>query len=153
MRHVLAREQVVPRPRSEVFAFFADAANLERITPRALRFKVKTPPPIEMRAGAIIEYDLSLLGVPFGWRTVIEAFEAPERFIDVQARGPYRLWRHTHEMHEVPGGTRIVDRVEYELPLGPLGELAHRLFVARQLRAIFDYRAQVIGELFGSRPS
>lgn len=153
MRHVLVREQVVPRPRGQVFAFFADAANLERLTPPSLRFSIKTPAPIEMRAGAVIDYDLSLLGVPFGWRTVIEAFEAPERFIDVQARGPYRLWRHTHEMHEVPEGTRIVDRVEYELPLGPLGEIVHRLFVARQLSAIFDYRRRIIGEIFGSPPA
>jgi len=103
----------------------------------------------EMRPGAVIEYDLSLLGVRFGWRTLIERFEPPERFVDVQARGPYRSWRHTHEFEEVPGGTRIVDRVEYELPFGPLGGLAHRLFVARQLRAIFDYRRRVIAEIFG----
>jgi len=149
MRHVLEREQVVPRPRPEVFAFFADAANLERLTPASLRFRIKSPLPIAMRPGAVIEYDLSLLGVRYGWRTLIERFEPPERFVDVQARGPYRSWRHTHEFEEVPGGTRIVDRVEYELPFGPLGGLAHRLFVARQLRAIFDYRRRVIAEIFG----
>jgi ligand-binding SRPBCC domain-containing protein len=153
MTHVLAREQLVPRPRPEVFAFFADAANLERLTPASLRFQIKSPLPIEMRPGAVIEYDLSLLGVRFGWRTLIERFDAPERFVDVQARGPYRLWRHSHAFEEVPGGTRIVDRVEYELPLGPLGALAHRLFVARQLRAIFDYRRRVIAEIFGAPPS
>jgi ligand-binding SRPBCC domain-containing protein len=152
MTHVLAREQVVARPRPEVFAFFADAANLERLTPASLRFRIKSPLPIEMRPGAVIEYDLSLVGVRFGWRTLIERFEAPERFVDVQARGPYRLWRHTHAFEEVPGGTRIVDRVEYELPLGPLGALAHRLFVARQLNAIFEYRRRVIAEIFGPAP-
>jgi len=150
MKHVLTREQVVPRPRSEVFAFFADAQNLERITPSSLRFRIKSPLPIEMRPGAVIEYDLSLFGVRFGWRTVIERFDPPRSFVDVQARGPYRLWRHTHEIDELPGGgTRIADRVEYELPLGPLGELAHRLFVARQLRHIFDHRQHVIAETFG----
>jgi ligand-binding SRPBCC domain-containing protein len=149
MRHLLAREQVVPRPQAEVFAFFADAGNLARITPPSLRFRIKSPLPIEMREGAVIEYDLSVLGLPFGWRTVIERFEPPARFVDVQARGPYRLWRHTHEIEAIPGGTRVVDRVEYELPFGPVGDLVHRLFVARQLRRIFDYRRRVIAEMFG----
>ena len=149
MRYLFERDQVVPRPRLEVFAFFAHAANLERLTPPSLRFRIKSPLPIEMRPGAVIEYDLSLFGVPFGWRTVIERFEPPERFVDVQARGPYRSWRHTHEMQEVPGGTRIVDRVEYELPFGALGQIAHRLFVAGRLRAIFDYRQRVIAEILG----
>ena len=153
MRHVLAREQVVPRPRQEVFAFFADPANLERLTPASLRFRIRSPLPIEMRPGAVIEYDLSLFGVRFGWRTLIERFEPPHRFVDVQARGPYRQWRHTHEIEEVTGGTRIADRVEYELPLGLLGALAHRLVVARQLRAIFDYRRRVIAEIFGPPPA
>jgi len=150
MKHLLTREQIVARPRSEVFAFFADPQNLERITPSSLRFRIRSPLPIEMRPGAMIDYDLSLFGVRFGWRTVIERFDPPHSFVDVQARGPYRLWRHTHEILEAPsGGTRIADRVEYELPLGPLGEIAHRLFVARQLRHIFDHRREVIAELFG----
>ena len=150
MKHLLIREQVVPRPTSEVFAFFADAQNLERITPSSLRFRIRSPVPIQMRPGAVIDYDLSLFGVRFGWRTVIEAFDPPHSFVDVQARGPYRRWRHTHEIEEAPGGgTRITDRVEYELPLGPLGEMAHRLFGARQLRHIFDHRRNVIAEIFG----
>jgi ligand-binding SRPBCC domain-containing protein len=149
MRRVLEREQVVPRPRPEVFAFFSDAANLERLTPNGLRFRIKSPLPIEMRPGAVIEYDLSLLGVPFGWRTEIERFEPPERFVDIQARGPYRFWRHTHEFEEVAGGTRIADRVVYELPFGLLGDAVQRLFVARQLERIFDYRRRVIAEILG----
>ncbi len=152
MPHVLTREQLVPRPRSEVFAFFADAANLERITPPQLRFSISTPQPIVMRPGAIIIYRLSLFGVPFKWRTVIEAFEPQARFVDVQAAGPYALWRHVHEFADVPGGTLIRDRVEYELPLGPLGKLAHALFVRRQLAQIFDYRRRVVEDLFGTAP-
>ncbi|HVZ89821.1 MAG TPA: SRPBCC family protein [Polyangia bacterium] len=97
-----------------------------------------------MRPGAIIEYRLSLFRFPFRWRTVIEVFEPGSRFIDVQANGPYALWRHLHEFVDVPGGTMIRDRVEYALPLGPLGELAHALFVRRQLEQIFDYRRSVI---------
>lgn len=154
MRHVLAREQIVSRPRHEVFAFFADASNLERITPSRLRFAIQTPLPIAMRPGAIIDYRLSLFGVPFRWHTVIEVFEPEARFIDVQASGPYALWRHLHEFADAPGGGTVIrDRVEYQLPLGPLGELAHAVFVRRQLEAIFDYRRRVIEAEFATSPS
>jgi ligand-binding SRPBCC domain-containing protein len=149
-RHLLEREQFVPRPRPEVFAFFADAANLQRITPPSLHFRIRTPLPIAVRTGSIIDYRISLLGVPFAWRTLIEVFEPESRFVDLQLRGPYRLWRHTHEFIEAPGGTWMRDRVEYELPLGPLGELARALFVDRQLRTIFDFRHEVIAALFGA---
>ena len=153
--HVLERAQLVPRPRREVFAFFADAHNLERITPSTLRFRILTPDPIALGAGTCIDYRLSLLGVPFRWRTLIEAYEPEVRFVDVQLRGPYRSWRHTHAFEDAPGGTLMRDRVEYELPLGPLGALAHGLLVRRQLRAIFDHRRDAIARLFpaGARPS
>lgn len=148
MSYVLEREQFVPRRRPEVFAFFADAANLERLTPATLRFRTLTPAPIEMRPGAVIDYRLSLLGIPFRWRTVIEAFEPESRFVDLQASGPYKLWRHTHTFEDAPGGTLIRDRVEYELPFGPLGAIARALFVRRQLDHIFDYRRAVIDGMF-----
>jgi ligand-binding SRPBCC domain-containing protein len=124
MQFVLEREQVVPRARDGVFAFFADARNLERLTPSTLSFAISTPTPIEMRAGALIDYRIKLGVVPLRWRTLIEVFEPPARFVDVQLAGPYKKWRHTHEFAEVDGGTAIRDRVEYELPFGPLGLLA-----------------------------
>lgn len=148
--HVLERIQLVPRPRAEVFAFFADAHNLERITPGFLRFRIVTPDPIAMHAGTRIDYRLSLFGVPFGWRTLIEVYEPGRRFVDVQLAGPYRRWRHLHAFEDAPGGTRMLDRVEYELPLGPLGDLAHALVVRRQLRTIFDHRRRVIDALLGA---
>jgi len=148
MRHVLSREQLVPRPRPQVFAFFADAANLERLTPPNLKFSIQTSLPIAMLPGAIIDYRLSLFRVPFRWRTVIEVFEPGSRFIDVQAKGPYALWRHLHEFIDAPGGTLARDRVEYALPLGPLGDLAHALFVRRQLEQIFDFRRGIIERVF-----
>jgi ligand-binding SRPBCC domain-containing protein len=151
MIHVLEREQLVRRPVGEVFAFFADAANLERITPPRLSFKIVSPLPIEMRAGALIDYELRLFAVPFRWRTLIETFEPLVRFSDTQLRGPYRSWRHLHEFEAVPGGTRMCDRVEYEIPLGPLGELARTVFVTRQVESIFDYRRQAIEQLFPAR--
>lgn len=147
--YVLERTHVVPRPRAEVFPFFADAANLERITPPFLGFKILTPPPIEMRAGTLIDYRIKLQGVPLRWRTLIEQFEPNERFVDVQVKGPYARWHHTHTFRDVPGGTEVGDRVEYALPLGPLGRAAHAVFVERQLRTIFAYRATVMRELFG----
>ena len=142
------REQLVRRTRREVFAFFADAANLERITPPALHFEIRSPQPIAMGAGATIDYQLSLFGLKFQWRTLIESFDPESRFVDVQLEGPYRSWRHTHEFSDAPGGTLVLDHVEYEVPFGPLGEIARRLFVARQLRRIFDFRRAAIETAF-----
>lgn len=147
--HLLERSQLVPRPRLEVFAFFADAHNLERITPPELHFEILTPAPIPMAPGSLIDYRLSLFGVPFRWRTLIEVFEPGVRFVDVQLRGPYRLWRHLHEFEDAPGGTLMRDRVEYALPLGPLGALAHVLFVRRQVDAIFRHRTVAVERLLG----
>ena len=146
IRHALERLTWLPRPLDEVSRFFADPANLERITPPELRFRVLTPLPIAMRAGALIEYRLALFGVPFGWRTEISCWEPPHRFVDRQLAGPYRLWVHTHEFAAERGGTRMRDHVEYILPLGRLGMLGHRL-VRRQLDRIFDFREAAIQRL------
>jgi hypothetical protein len=151
--HVLERVQRIDRPRDEVFAWFADARNLEAITPGFLRFRILTPTPIEMRAGARIDYALALCGVPLGWRTRITAWEPGARFVDEQERGPYALWRHVHAFADAPGGgTEVRDRVEYREPFGPLGRLAHAAFVARLLDRIFDHRADAIARLLPDRP-
>jgi ligand-binding SRPBCC domain-containing protein len=102
-----------------------------------------------MRAGTLIDYRLSLFGVPFDWRTEIEAWEPEVRFVDVQLRGPYARWHHTHTFADAPGGTLIGDTVEYRLPLGPLGELAHALLVRRQLATIFEHRRRVVEAMWG----
>jgi ligand-binding SRPBCC domain-containing protein len=148
--HVLAREQRVELPILEVFDFYGDARNLERITPPWLGFEVMTPGPIEMGVGTLIEYRLRLHRVPVRWRTRIEAWEPPRRFLDVQARGPYSLWEHTHEFEEDgPGATIIRDRVRYAIPFGILGEVAERALVRRDLRQIFDYRAEAVARALG----
>ncbi len=147
--HCLERSQLISRPIDEVFAFFADAANLEAMTPAFLRFRIETPLPIEMRVGARIDYSLSLWGVPLHWRTKITELEPQVRFVDEQEKGPYALWRHRHEFQAVGGATRMRDSVEYRLPFGPLGTLAHTLAVRRALEAIFDHRRKVIAERFG----
>ena len=146
--HVLERSVALPVARSKLFPFFADARNLERLTPPSLRFEILTPGEIRMEAGAIIDYRLRVSGFPVLWRTVIELWEPPFRFVDVQTKGPYALWRHTHTFEEIPQGTMMRDRVEYTLPFGPLGAVAHRLFVARQLERIFSFRARVVAEMF-----
>ncbi len=147
MVYTLQREQMLPRPIDRVFAFFADAANLEAITPPWLRFQILTPQPIAMGPGTLIEYRLRLRGMPIRWVTRIEQWEPPTRFSDVQLRGPYRLWGHLHTFEPCGAGTRMCDLVRYALPFGPLGRLAHRLIVQSDLDAIFDYRAAQVEEM------
>ena len=146
--HRLERQQFVPRPRDEVFAFFAEAQNLEMLTPAFLNFRILTPLPLDMRSGILIDYQIRLGGIPMRWRTRIETFEAPVRFVDVQLAGPYRTWHHVHEFQDAPGGTLVTDRVDYALPFSFLGVLAHRLLVRRALKRIFDYRQQRLAEIF-----
>lgn len=146
----LERQQIIARPREEVFAFFSDASNLAKLTPEFLNFKIYTPAPIVMEPGTLIDYGLSLYGVPMRWRTRIEEFTPNERFIDVQLKGPYRLWHHTHTFEDHPEGTLMRDEVNYQLPFGPLGTLARALFVRRQLEQIFDYRIHVVESYFPS---
>jgi hypothetical protein len=139
--HTLRREQRLPGTPDEVFPFFADAGNLEAITPPWLSFAVTTSRPIDMHVGTIIEYRLRLHGLPVRWLTQIEAWEPGVRFVDRQLRGPYTLWHHTHEFEAAPGGgTLMRDVVRYALPFGPAGGVAHALFVKRDLERIFDFR-------------
>jgi ligand-binding SRPBCC domain-containing protein len=143
--YVLEREQVIERTRSETFAFFGDAFNLERLTPPFLRFRILTAPPIRMAAGTLIAYRLSLLGIPFHWKTLIESWSPEDRFVDTQLSGPYALWRHTHTFEAIDADRTLVrDQVVYGMPFGLLGRMAQALFVRRALNKIFDYRAAMI---------
>jgi ligand-binding SRPBCC domain-containing protein len=144
--HTIAVEQWLPRPLAELFPFFADAANLERITPPWLGFHILTPPPVEMRQGALIDYRLRVRGIPLRWRTRIAVWEPPARFVDEQVRGPYRLWVHEHTFAEQEGGTLCRDHVRYAVPGG---ELVHRLLVRPDVERIFAWRQQVLRDLFG----
>jgi ligand-binding SRPBCC domain-containing protein len=146
--HRFERTTFLPRQRAEVFSFFADARNLERITPGFLHFHILTQGSIAMREGTRIDYELTLYEVRMKWRTLIEEFAEDSHFVDLQLSGPYRLWRHRHEFRDVSGGTEMVDRVDYELPFGPLGHVARWLLVRSSLERIFDYRSRVIAENF-----
>src|SRR4051794_1731961 len=138
----LSREQVLPGTPGEVFPFFADARNLEAITPPLLKFEVVTPGDIPMRVGALIQYRLTLRGLPVGWLTSIQEWDPPHRFVDMQVRGPYALWHHTHTFEPHADGTLMTDRVRYAIGFGPFGELARRAFVRRDVEAIFDFRRE-----------
>lgn len=145
--YVLQASLFVPRPLDEVFSFFADAANLDAITPPYLRFHITSPMPMRMEAGALIDYRLRLHGLPLRWRTRISVWEPPHRFVDEQVCGPYRRWVHEHRFVQRDGGTMCEDRVEYAIFCG---WLMHPLFVQRDLRGIFEYRQRKLAERFSN---
>ncbi|MXX68828.1 MAG: SRPBCC family protein [Gemmatimonadales bacterium] len=138
--------QWVPSPLERTFSFFADAHNLERITPPFVKFRIVTPPPIEMRVGTLIDYRLRLHGIPLRWRSEITHWDPPRRFIDEQRRGPYRKWIHEHRFEAEDGGTRVEDHVTYAVPGGALID---RWFVRPDLKRIFEYRHSAISEVLG----
>lgn len=147
--HRLEREQWIPRRRDEVFSFFSNASNLGRITPPWVGFRILGSDPVELTEGATIDYAIKLAGIPMKWRTIIASWNPPYRFRDVQARGPYAMWDHAHEFHAHAGGTLVVDRVLYRLPLGLLGRLVHVAAVRASVSAIFDHRFDAIRSIFG----
>ncbi len=150
MTHKLKTSVTVPLGISEAFGFFADASNLERITPPELCFRILTPQPPEVTEGTEIDYRLTLYGVPLSWRARITNWNPPHRFVDEQIQGPYKLWVHMHRFYEQNGATAIVDEVWYQLPLWPLGEIAYPL-VAAQLKRIFRFRRKAIGDALAVR--
>ena len=141
---IFERTTFIPAPPPRVFDFFAQPENLARITPPSTRFRIVAGPARRLREGDRIEYALRLFGLPFRWASRIEAWREGESFADVQERGPYKAWRHTHSFGAVAEGTEMRDHVEYELPFGIVGRLIAGRVVARQLESIFDYRAKSI---------
>lgn len=149
-RYVLEHESRLHVPIDRAFAFFCRAENLGLITPSFLGFELLGPPPDAMQAGAEIDYRIGLGPMPLRWRTVIARWQPPWLFADSQAKGPYALWWHEHHLRSDGDTTLMLDRVYYTPPLGWLGCLAQILFVRPTLRAIFGYRAEAIGRLFGA---
>ena len=142
----LHNEVWLPQPLEEVFAFFSDARNLERLTPPWLRFEVLTPGAGLVRPGMLIDYRLRLHGFPIRWRSEITAWEPPHRFVDEQRHGPYRRWVHEHTFQASKGGTLATDNVEYAVSGG---SLVNRLFVAPDLRRVFAFRRKTLLKIFG----
>ena len=144
--NVLEFELLLPRPRDEVFKFFAEAANLQEITPEWLDFSVTTPAPVRMQVGTLIDYRLRIHGVPVRWQSEITAWEPPARFEDTQRRGPYRVWIHEHLFEDKNGSTLVKDRLRYA---APGGKIIDWLFVRRDVLKIFNYRREKLLKLFG----
>lgn len=145
--HILTRKLTLNLPIKKVFDFFADAGNLERITPPELNFKIITPQPIDIRKGALIDYQLKLRGLPLTWKTEISVWNPPFEFIDRALKSPYRQWIHRHTFSEIEKNkTLIEDEVRYRLPLEPFGDLAH-FFVRKELNYIFDFRQKSVAEI------
>jgi ligand-binding SRPBCC domain-containing protein len=145
--HILTRKLTLDLPRAQVFDFFADAANLERITPPELNFRIITAQPIDIRQGALIDYQLRLRGIPLTWKTEISVWRPPFEFVDRALKSPYKQWIHRHTFTELEKNkTLIEDEVKYRLPLEPLGDLAH-FIVRRELDYIFDYRQKIVAEI------
>lgn len=149
-KFILRKETFVQRPLHEVFEFFSRPENLELITPPWLGFRILTPSPILMKERTVVDYTVMLMGMRVHWQSLISEYQPPHRFVDEQLKGPYAFWRHTHTFSEVEGVTLIADEVEYGMPFGLLGRVIRKVMVHRQLQAIFNYRAGVIEQLFGT---
>ena len=143
-RYLLERTTFIDAPLPAVFDFFSLHENLQRITPPRMRFRITSSPGPRLREGDRIEYALRVFGLPMRWTTRITLWRENEVFADLQERGPYRYWLHTHTFRAKDGGVEMHDRVEYELPFGFLGRVLGAWVVRRQLEEIFDYRAKVL---------
>ena len=141
-------KQYINKSLDVVFEFFSKPENLEMITPKSLSFNILTPTPIKMEKGSLIDYTISLFGIPIHWRTLISDYEPPFRFVDQQIKGPYTFWHHTHTFQQVDGGVQIIDKVKYSLPMGWLGTLAHSVWVRKDLEKIFEHRKTVVQNYF-----
>jgi ligand-binding SRPBCC domain-containing protein len=141
----LSASMALPRPIGEVFEFFADAGNLDLLTPTWLRFKILSPLPITMRQGLRLDYRLRIRGIPVTWQSEITVWEPPHRFVDEQRKGPYRYWIHQHRFASLDGGTEVFDQVEYAMPGG---RFLHDRLVAPDLRAIFRFRQEKLMYIF-----
>ena len=146
--YILHAECIVPRAIEEVFPFFADARNLEQLTPTWLKFQIITPEPIDLRKGQIIDYRLRVHGLPLRWQSEITAWEPMSRFIDEARRSPYKFWNHEHLFESCEQGTRVIDIVHYGVPGGAI---VHWLSVRRDIEKIFAYRQKVLAEVFPQR--
>ncbi|HJM47532.1 MAG TPA: SRPBCC family protein [Candidatus Marinimicrobia bacterium] len=149
-KYSISKKQVISRTLKEVFSFFEKPENLSVITPKNLEFDILTPKPIKMDRGTVIDYTINLFCIPVHWRTLITEYCPPYKFVDVQIKGPFILWHHTHIFREIDDGVEIIDQVQYALPFGILGRIFHSLCIKKKLNHIFNFREEVIEKLFNS---
>lgn len=151
MIHQLLRRQVIPAPLEEVWDFFSDPKNLNRITPPDLDFEILFGGEGQTYPGQLMAYHIKLLPlIKTRWLTEITQVREPHYFTDKQLQGPYRLWIHEHHFQAIEGGVEMIDQVTYQLPFGPLGDLVHKFWVGPRLKRIFDFRTKKIAQIFGS---
>lgn len=144
---VFHTEQFIALPPEKVFPFFQDPHNLERITPPTLNFHIKKVSSSELKQGTVIDYTLKIRGVPAKWKTELDEWQPPYRFVDNQLHGPYSLWHHTHEFRPFCGGTLMIDQVRYRLPMGYLGWLVAGKLVRKEVENIFSYRRKFVATM------
>lgn len=151
--HRLEYAQFIPTTLEEAWSFFSNAYNLEKITPVDMGFKVLTRfESPEIYNGMVIDYIVKpMFGIPTSWRTKIEEVQQLKKFVDVQLKGPYKLWHHTHTFEEVSGGVLMKDVIVYKIPLGVIGKFLNKLIVASRIQSIFDYRKHQINQLFKAK--
>ncbi|MFL6310949.1 MAG: SRPBCC family protein [Terriglobales bacterium] len=147
--YILSFQQQVSRPLEEVFEFFSRAENLEALTPPWLNFKIRGVKPLLVQQGTLIDYSLSVRGIPLRWTSEIVEWDPPHGFVDLQLRGPYKLWRHEHRFEARDGGTLISDTINFALPLGFVGRLAYKIKVQSDVQEIFAFCKKQIHALFG----
>lgn len=147
--YTLVFTQQVASPLAEVFNFFSRAENLEALTPPWLNFKILKAEPQPVQQGTLIHYSLRLHGIPLRWTSEIVEWEPPHCFVDLQLRGPYKLWRHEHRFEARDGGTLISDTNNLSLPLGFLGQIAYKIKVHSDVQEIFAFRKEKVRALFG----
>lgn len=141
-------QQYFDLPKEKIFPFFAEAQNLETITPKSLHFKITKMSTATIIKNTLIDYSLKIHGFPVYWRTQIETWNPPHSFTDTQTKGPYKLWHHTHSFEDLGHGTLMTDTIKYKLPLGLAGRFAAQAFVDNDIENIFNYRRDVVGRLF-----
>ena len=143
--------QIIDKPIKEVFSFFENPENLEKITPTNLGFKIKTPKPLVMKEGAIFEYTIRLGIIRFPWKTLITIYDPPFKFQDVQKFGPYKKWEHTHEFIDLGKKTKVIDIVEYDLHFIMLKLLLNKFYISKNIEKIFTYRAAILNNIFNTK--
>jgi len=146
--HFLTTSTVINKPLSEVFEFFSNAENLNKITPPDMQFKILTPLPIIIKKGTLIDYKIKVNGIPLNWQTEITEFEVNKRFIDKQLKGPYRVWIHEHTFEEKDGKTIMNDHVQFLSPGWFLEPIINKLFIEKKVKGIFAYREKILTNLF-----
>lgn len=147
--HIYTEETIINRPIDEVFEFFSKAENLNLLTPTFLKFKILTPLPIAMGVGTLIDYKISLNGIPFTWKTKISTWKKNEVFVDEQLRGPYKVWIHEHKFEVVDSGVKMTDTVQYLSPGWIVEPIINKLYIEKKVKEIFEFRKKVLLQYFG----